>query len=491
MARIKTYSIDNQISDNDIVIGSDADNLSQTKNYNVANLRQYVLSGLEPETGGTLKITTITETSETYLTPESWINNQDPAIEVLQYEIIFLILNGRTYIFRKNNAIYGLGESQAVADDFTEIDITSVINANLQDLDSVLEQGNESSDKNVKINSIYLWDNHNNDDYGSYINGDKDRVNFFKENGDSIGVFGKEQIQISTNGVSNYLLNFPTLSSQKTATFQNASGIVAYLSDIPTDYIINVFSNSDEISATSNNGEIELTYNEQKNVVLVNTLLIDSLTDTTYYSNGGAFSFDETTEPINSLKLIFEEDIEIDTLDNFGYYAFHYKNGDNILQTIPVTGHSIVYNELTVPLPLVDYWSADMSHFSIHLSVGCVTSLSNGRSFNGLTPSSITNYYNTQVTPGISDPSVVLTRVTETLVEGVYEYEYSITGDASEVFLQYRESSSDFWSVAGAGETSATNITESNDLGGSLPPSAQFRVKVTFVGFGDMYSNIE
>ena len=91
----KTYVVDNQISDNDIVIGSDADNLSQTKNYNVANLRQYVLSGLEPETGGTLKITTITETSETYLTPESWINNQDPAIEVLRYEIIFLILNGK------------------------------------------------------------------------------------------------------------------------------------------------------------------------------------------------------------------------------------------------------------------------------------------------------------------------------------------------------------------------------------------------------------
>ena len=46
----------------------------------------------------------------------------------------------KTYIFRKNNATYGVGESQAVSDDFTEIDVTSVINANLQDLDSVLEK---------------------------------------------------------------------------------------------------------------------------------------------------------------------------------------------------------------------------------------------------------------------------------------------------------------------------------------------------------------
>lgn len=491
MARIKTYTIDTLISDNDIVIGSDKDNFDQTKNYEISALRQYMLGGLNPEIGGNLKITTIVDNDSEETTPEGYFNNSVTPITVLHYEIVFLILNGRTFIFRKNNDVYGVDETQVISSDFTEIDITSVINANLQDLDSVLDTGNESSDKNAKINSLYLWDNHNNDDYGVIVNGDKDRINFSKSNEDPIGNIDIGKIQIKTIGVGTFELSFPSIPSAEEAIFQNTSGTVAYISDIPTDYIINVFSNSDEISATSNDGEIELTYNEQKNVVLVNTLLIDSLTDTTYYSNGGAFSFDETTEPINSLKLIFEEDIEIDTLDNFGYYAFHYKNGDNILQTIPVTGHSIVYNELTVPLPLVDYWSADMSHFSIHLSVGCVTSLSNGRSFNGLTPSSITNYYNTQVTPGISDPSVVLTRVTETLVEGVYEYEYSITGDASEVFLQYRESSSDFWSLAGAGETSATNITESNDLGGSLPPSAQFRVKVTFVGFGDMYSNIE
>lgn len=396
MARIKTYSVDNQISDNDIVIGSDADNLSQTKNYNVANLRQYVLSGLEPETGGTLKITTITETSETYLTPESWINNQDPAIEVLQYEIIFLILNGRTYIFRKNNAIYGVGESQAVADDFTEIDITSVINANLQDLDSVLEQGNESSDKNVKINSIYLWDNHNNDDYGSYINGDKDRVNFFKENGDSIGVFEKEQIQISTNGVSNYLLNFPTLSSQKTATFQNASGTVAYLSDIPTNYISSITSPSDELDVTTVAGETTIVYTPKTEVKLIGSELLNSITNTTYFSNGGSFSYDETLYPINGIDLKFNGNITSNGTD-YGFYAFHYENGNNIIAPIEFLGSSISGDTLRVKFDLATYWNttpgARLSFVEINLYQGTLIS-EDGLYFEGTAPSSQVRYFN-------------------------------------------------------------------------------------------------
>ena len=151
MARIKTYAIDTLISDNDIVIGSDKDNFDQTKNYQVSALREYVLGGLGPETGGNLKITTIVDNDSEETTPEDYFNNSVTPIIVLQYEIVFLILNGRTFIFRKNNDTYGVDETQVVSGDFTEIDITSVINANLQDLDSVLEQGNVSF-RNAKIN---------------------------------------------------------------------------------------------------------------------------------------------------------------------------------------------------------------------------------------------------------------------------------------------------------------------------------------------------
>jgi hypothetical protein len=399
MARIKTYTVDTIVSDKDIVIGTDGDNNGKTKNFQVSDLRQYLLSGLDPETGGNLKITTISATDEVNLTPEDYFNNSEEPIVVLHYEIVFLILNGRTFIFRKNNDIYGVGETQVISSDFTEIDITSVITSSLeaQDLDTVLSQGNESFDKDAKINSLYLWDNHNEDDYGVIIFGDKDRVNFRKLNGSSIGNLDIGQFQVNTAGFGNFALNFPSTASLKNVNFQNASGTVAYLSDIPSNYITDVISNSDEITVVNTDGEIELTYNEQKDVLLMKTYLIDTLTNTTHYADGGSFSFDEVTEPINALKLSFEEDIVSNSPQNFGYYAFHYKDGSNAIYTIPRTGHSISGTNLIVKLPLIDYWSTDLSYFSIHLLVGCVSSATSGRGFKGLTPSGITNYYNTAV----------------------------------------------------------------------------------------------
>lgn len=397
MARIKTYTVDTIVSDKDIVIGTDGDNNGKTKNFQVSDLRQYLLSGLDPETGGNLKITTISATDEVNLTPEDYFNNSEEPIVVLHYEIVFLILNGRTFIFRKNNDIYGVGETQVISSDFTEIDITSVITSSLeaQDLDTVLSQGNESL-RDAKINRLFLWNNQSDIDYGSFLEGSKNRVNFYQNDDTYLGSFSYKEIKVNT-GTFEYNMVFPTISSGKTATFQDASGTVAYLSDIPSNYITDVISNSDEITVVNTDGEIELTYNEQKDVLLMKTYLIDTLTNTTHYADGGSFSFDEVTEPINALKLSFEEDIVSNSPQNFGYYAFHYKDGSNAIYTIPRTGHSISGTNLIVKLPLIDYWSTDLSYFSIHLLVGCVSSATSGRGFKGLTPSGITNYYNTAV----------------------------------------------------------------------------------------------
>jgi hypothetical protein len=392
MARIQTYTIDTLISDNDIIIGSDADNNNETKNFPAGLIREFVLSGLEPEVGGNLKITTIVDNDSEETTPEDYFNNSVTPIVVLHYEIVFLILNGRTFIFRKNNDVYGDGETQVVSGDFTEIDITSVINANLQNLDSVLEQGDSSPTRNAKVNKAYLWDNAGSD-YGVFLEGSKESLNVYKAAGTLIGNISDKRISMKS-GAFLFNIVYPSISTNRNATFQNASGTIAYLSDIPSDYIIDVFSNSDEISVTNNDGEIEITYNEQKDVVLLKTSLINTLTNTTYYVDGGIFFFDEIEEPINALILSFEEDIVVDSTDNFGYVAFHYNNGMNAIYTIPLTGHSVSGTDLTVRLPLVEYWNVDLSYFSIHLLVGCVSSGTSGRSFKGLTPSAITNYYN-------------------------------------------------------------------------------------------------
>ena len=43
MAKISTYPVDSQVSDSDIIIGSDADNGYVTKNYTVATLASYIV----------------------------------------------------------------------------------------------------------------------------------------------------------------------------------------------------------------------------------------------------------------------------------------------------------------------------------------------------------------------------------------------------------------------------------------------------------------
>lgn len=400
MARIKTYVVDNIISDQDKIIGTDADNSSETKNFMVGDLRSYMLSGLEPETGGNLKITTITETNTVYLTPESWINNQDPAIEVLQYEIVFLILNGRTYIFRKNNAKYGVGETQALSSDFTEIDITSVINANLQGLDSVLEQGNESFDKNAKINSLYLWDNHNNDDYGVIVYGDKDRVNFKKTNGSLIGTLGIGQLQVYTSGGGYFALSFPSVSTLTQVDFQNASGTVAYLSDIDDAIsgintgIQSIDSSDETVSIINNDGTYDLSVGYRAYVV--NTQLRDSLTNTVFYQQGGVFDYDVDTIPINSVGFKFNTDIG-SSLESgrFGVIYFLYENGKVDYYELEFNDVVVSGNTLTAVFPLEDYWSdvvgQRLSVIDLTLDPNCVKAVG-GNPFEGGISGTISKY---------------------------------------------------------------------------------------------------
>jgi hypothetical protein len=127
MARIKTYPIDNVVTDNDIVIGSDFNDLEKTKNYSVGALREYINSGLDPETGGQLKITTLTVENNSFSTPNLYVNQLNPALVVLQYEIVFIILNGKTWVFRRNDNTFGLGQTQTVLSDFTFFDVSQAV----------------------------------------------------------------------------------------------------------------------------------------------------------------------------------------------------------------------------------------------------------------------------------------------------------------------------------------------------------------------------
>lgn len=400
MARIKTYTVDTTVSDKDIVIGTDGDNNGKTKNFQVSDLRQYLLSGLDPETGGNLKITTISATDEVNLTPEDYFNNSEEPIVVLHYEIVFLILNGRTFIFRKNNDIYGVGETQVISSDFTEIDITSVITSSLeaQDLDTVLSQGNESL-RNAKINRIYLWDTYNNTDYGSYMTGYKNRVNFYQNDDSYLGHFGEYQVMISSNQYE-YKLLVPSISSSKTATFQNASGTVAYLSDID-DAIegislgaLDIESIDQTVSIINNDGVYDLSVGYRTYVT--NTQLRDSLTNTVFYQQGGVFDFDTDTIPINSVRFQFNRSIgSLLESGNYGIVYFLYEDGSVNYYLLQFSDVVVSGNTLTAVFPLEDYWSdvvgQRLSVIDLTLYPDCVKAVG-GNYFEGGISGTISKY---------------------------------------------------------------------------------------------------
>lgn len=400
MARIKTYTVDTTVSDKDIVIGTDGDNNGNTKNFQVSDLRQYLLSGLDPETGGNLKITTISATDEVNLTPEDYFNNSEEQIVVLHYEIVFLILNGRTFIFRKNNDIYGIGETQVISSDFTEIDITSVITSSLeaQDLDTVLSQGNESL-RDAKINRIYLWDTYDDVDYGSYITGYKNRVNFYQNDDLYLGNFSNKEISINSNSYG-YRLVVPTISSEKIATFQNASGTVAYLSDIDDAIegisvgVIDIESSDETVIVTSNDGVYDLSVGYRTYVT--NTQLRDSLTNTVFYQQGGVFDFDSVEIPINSIRFQFNTTIGSSLESgNFGIVYFLYENGAANYYPLQFSDVVISGSTLTAVFPLEDYWSdvvgERLSVIDLTLYPNCVKAVG-GNLFEGPISGTISKY---------------------------------------------------------------------------------------------------
>jgi len=394
MAKIRTYTIDNIISDRDLVVGSDADNSNETKNFQVSDLRQYVLSGLEPETGGNLKITTIVDNASSYTDPDDYFNNSSTPITVLQYEIIFLILNGKTFIFRKNDDVYGVGETQVVLSDFTEIDTTAAINSNLQDLDSVLSEGNESL-LDAKVNRIYLWDTYDNIDYSSYITGYKNRVNFYQNNNNlHLGYFGDKLMMIKS-GQYEYKLSFPIISSDKIAYFQNASGTIAYLSDIPSVPVQDVNAGNN-ITITDSAGVYTVNAVMPTPAYVINTMFRNSLTNTTLYQGGGVFEFNSVSNITNSVRIEFNDNISsLITSGTYGIVYFLYENGRSNVYPINFSDVTISGANLTFSFPLSDYWSETpgdrVSAIDVTLKPDCIT-LVGGEKFQGNISGTLSKY---------------------------------------------------------------------------------------------------
>jgi len=134
--------------------------------------------------------------------------------------------------------------------------IQSNIVTTVPDLDEVLTEGNES-DLSAKVNGIFLLNEHI-PSGGGYVsmNGDKNRINFHDNTGAQYAYLGQDTLRlINASDAFGLSIKKPTtVTASRTATFQDASGTVAYLSDIPATNNYGLFAqtgNSTPISGTT------------------------------------------------------------------------------------------------------------------------------------------------------------------------------------------------------------------------------------------------
>lgn len=102
-----------------------------------------------------------------------------------------------------------------------------------QDLFSVLNEGDTAQDNDVNIRSIGLYDDFNAPANFAKIFADKDRIYFQNKTGTDLYYIDNNG-WVCLRNTYTYQYNFPTITNNRIATWQNKSGVVAFLSDIPT-----------------------------------------------------------------------------------------------------------------------------------------------------------------------------------------------------------------------------------------------------------------
>ena len=152
------------------------------------------------------------------------------------------------------------GEARTIS--FTAETLVEFVNANVApSLDQVLTNGNESL-QDAKVGSIFLYNTNVPSGNGYvYITGDKNRFNFYNNANVNYGHIAQNSLSFKDPITPwQFIINTPSgIAANRTATFQNASGTIAYLSDIPstTNYgLASQIANSTPIVNTTTKGTL-------------------------------------------------------------------------------------------------------------------------------------------------------------------------------------------------------------------------------------------
>ena len=117
ISRTDLYIYDGTVSDNDFVIGSDGDLMSKTKSYRMKDLRDYLLAGLSPITGGTLKYSEYTYNG-VITSPAAFFNALNPVFVVMPYNVVILSMNGDRYMLKLQDVTVGFNQTPITDSDF-------------------------------------------------------------------------------------------------------------------------------------------------------------------------------------------------------------------------------------------------------------------------------------------------------------------------------------------------------------------------------------
>lgn len=151
---------------------------------------------------------------------------------------------GRRFILNKpTNTSDFTNDGEDGSSPYATLNDVSAAIPQAQDISSVLTEGDTALDKEINVESIGLYDSFA-FPYGfARITANKSRINFISKLGTTMGHISQGALTL-IQSFYQLTINAQTLTTNRIATFQNASGVVAYLSDIPGQYTLVEYPNN-------------------------------------------------------------------------------------------------------------------------------------------------------------------------------------------------------------------------------------------------------
>jgi hypothetical protein len=113
-----SYRVKTPVVGSDYIIGTNSQLANgETVNYIINDIAAYIISGLSPEEGGTLKVGEI-EYDGGLSDVSDVINDLNPTYTIQRYEALFIRVNNDRYVCKLQNVTVGRLQTPTVEDDF-------------------------------------------------------------------------------------------------------------------------------------------------------------------------------------------------------------------------------------------------------------------------------------------------------------------------------------------------------------------------------------